>query len=75
MLKGQKIYDSHTIDRFIKKEIIEKGRALGIDYGLTRTCYDPTPDGIPCGACDACLLRLKGFQEAGLEDPLDYPRG
>jgi 7-cyano-7-deazaguanine synthase len=56
-----------------KKEIIEKGRALGVDYSLTRTCYDPTPEGIPCGSCDACLLRLKGFQEAGLEDPLAYP--
>ena len=56
-----------------KKEIIEKGRALGVDYGLTRTCYDPTPEGVPCGACDACLLRLKGFQEVGLEDPLVYP--
>ena len=56
-----------------KKEIIEKGRALGVDYGMTRTCYDPTPEGVPCGACDACLLRLKGFQDAGLEDPLTYP--
>ncbi len=75
-VEGAKKFTIHTplID-LSKKEIIEKGRALGIDYGLTRTCYDPTPDGIPCGACDACLLRLKGFQEAGLEDPLDYPRG
>lgn len=56
-----------------KKEIIEQGQALGVDYSMTRTCYDPTPEGIPCGACDACLLRLKGFDEAGLKDPLSYP--
>ena len=56
-----------------KQEIIERGLTLGVDYSLTRTCYDPTPDGVPCGACDACLLRLKGFREAGLEDPLVYP--
>ena len=56
-----------------KKEIIEMGLTLGVDYSLTRTCYDPTPDGVPCGACDACQLRLKGFQEAGIDDPLAYP--
>ena len=56
-----------------KKEIIERGITLGVNYSLTRTCYDPTPDGVPCGACDACLMRLKGFREAGIEDPLVYP--
>ncbi len=56
-----------------KKQIIEAGVALGVDYGLTSTCYDPNPDdGTPCGQCDACQLRLKGFREAGLEDPLRY---
>jgi 7-cyano-7-deazaguanine synthase len=61
-----------------KREIIEQGLALGLDYGITRTCYDPAPDGAACGRCDACLLRLKGFREAGLEDPAPYqtvPRG
>ena len=55
-----------------KHEIIEQGLALGVDYGITRTCYDPSPDGAACGRCEACLLRLKGFREAGLEDPAPY---
>ena len=55
-----------------KREIIERGLALGVDYGITRTCYDPAPDGAACGRCDACTLRLKGFREAGLEDPAPY---
>ncbi|MFL5496450.1 MAG: 7-cyano-7-deazaguanine synthase QueC [Gemmatimonadales bacterium] len=55
-----------------KREIIAQGRALGIDYGLTSSCYDPAPDGSPCGHCEACLLRLKGFEEAGMSDPLIY---
>lgn len=53
----------------IKAEIIEKGVALGVDYGLTLSCYDPNAEGAPCGGCDACALRQKGFQEAGCEDP------
>ncbi len=55
-----------------KGEIIQLGLALGVDYGLTSTCYDPADDGAPCGRCDACRLRLKGFAEAGEEDPLPY---
>ena len=55
-----------------KREIIELGMAHGVDYGLTRTCYDPAPDGAACGRCDACQLRLKGFREAGLTDPAPY---
>ena len=55
-----------------KREIIEQGLALGVDYGITRTCYDPAPDGAACGRCEACTLRLKGFREAGLEDPAPY---
>jgi 7-cyano-7-deazaguanine synthase len=55
-----------------KREIIAQGRALGIDYGLTSSCYDPGPDGSACGHCEACLLRLKGFEEAGMSDPLVY---
>ncbi|NEX15832.1 MAG: 7-cyano-7-deazaguanine synthase QueC [Halochromatium sp.] len=53
-----------------KAEIIAKGTALGVDYALTSSCYDPGPDGRPCGQCDSCLLREKGFREAGLDDPL-----
>jgi 7-cyano-7-deazaguanine synthase len=56
-----------------KAEIITLGRSLGVDYALTTSCYDPAADGTPCGACDACRLRLKGFSEAGLPDPLKYP--
>ncbi|MDA8163403.1 MAG: 7-cyano-7-deazaguanine synthase QueC [Desulfobacteraceae bacterium] len=55
-----------------KKEIIRKGLALGVDYGLTHSCYDPDAEGRACGACDACRLRLKGFAEAGVKDPVAY---
>jgi 7-cyano-7-deazaguanine synthase len=57
-----------------KREIVLKGQELGVDYALTSTCYDPSPDGLACGRCDACLLRLKGFREAGVEDPGRYAR-
>jgi len=53
-----------------KADIIRRGVALGLDYGLTTSCYDPSPDGIPCGRCDSCVLRAKGFNEAGVADPL-----
>ena len=53
-----------------KAEIIRRGVELGLDYGLTHSCYDPGPDGRPCGRCDSCALRAKGFHEAGLADPL-----
>jgi 7-cyano-7-deazaguanine synthase len=57
-----------------KAEIIKKGLELGIDYALTHSCYDPAPDGFACGKCDSCLLRLKGFAEAGARDPVQYAR-
>ena len=53
-----------------KAEIIRRGLALGLDYGLTHSCYDPGPAGRPCGRCDSCVLRAKGFSEASLADPL-----
>jgi len=53
-----------------KADIIRKGLALGLDYGLTHSCYDPAPDGRPCGHCDSCQLRAAGFAEAGVADPL-----
>jgi 7-cyano-7-deazaguanine synthase len=53
-----------------KAQIIAKGLELGVDYSLTSSCYDPGPNGAPCGACDSCLLRQKGFRENGIEDPL-----
>ena len=55
-----------------KSEIILNGLQLGVDYSLTSSCYDPLKDGVPCGHCDACILRLKGFQEADTLDPLSY---
>jgi len=55
-----------------KAQIIKKGLSLGVDYGMTHSCYDPDPRGRPCGMCDSCRLRLKGFREAGLRDPLSY---
>ncbi|MEQ8850015.1 7-cyano-7-deazaguanine synthase QueC [Botrimarina sp.] len=58
--------------RLTKAEIIRRGVELGVDYGLTHTCYSPTDGGLACGRCDACRLRLKGFAEAGLADPVGY---
>ncbi len=55
-----------------KAQIIERGLALGVDYALTHSCYDPATDGTACGQCDSCLLRLKGFAEAGAVDPVRY---
>ena len=58
--------------RLTKAQIVALGSELGLDYGITSTCYDPDPDGAACGRCEACLLRLKGFEEAGLRDPARY---
>ena len=58
--------------RLTKAEIIGKGLALGVDYGRTHSCYDPTDEGLACGLCDSCRLRLKGFAEAGVPDPVKY---
>jgi len=55
-----------------KAQIIKTGLKLGVDYSLTHSCYDPTREGLACGRCDSCLLRLKGFAEAGARDPLPY---
>ena len=57
-----------------KAEIIKTGLQLGLDYSLTHSCYDPSTDGLPCGKCDSCRLRLKGFAEAGVRDPLHYAK-
>ncbi len=56
--------------RLSKADIVRRGAALGLDYGLTVTCYDPGPRDRPCGRCDSCRLRARGFEEAGLPDPL-----
>ena len=63
----------HTpLIRLTKAQIIAEGTRRGVDYGLTHSCYDPSPVGISCGRCESCLLRRRGFREAGLEDPLPY---
>jgi 7-cyano-7-deazaguanine synthase len=72
-VEGRLDYAVHTpLIELSKARIIRRGTALGVDYGLTHTCYDPDPSGLSCGRCDACRLRLKGFAEAGLADPLKY---
>lgn len=58
--------------KMTKAEIIHAGLSLGVNYALTSSCYDPAPDGTPCGSCDSCILRRKGFRENGIEDPLRY---
>jgi 7-cyano-7-deazaguanine synthase len=55
-----------------KAQIVRRGVELGVDYSLTHSCYDPTPEGLACGRCDSCLLRKKGFAEAGVADPTRY---
>ena len=66
-------YKIHTpLINLTKSKIIIKGLDLNVDYSMTSSCYDPTDKGYPCGLCDACQLRLKGFKEAGLKDPLVY---
>ncbi len=70
-VEGRQRMKMHTpLIALTKAQIIAKGLALGVDYGLTSSCYDPGPEGRPCRECDACLLRQKGFAEAGLSDPL-----
>ncbi len=58
--------------RFSKSEIIRNAVELNVDLSLTHSCYDPSPEGLACGGCDSCLLRLKGFREAGIKDPIRY---
>jgi 7-cyano-7-deazaguanine synthase len=72
-VEGQLKFTIHTplID-LTKAKIIRRGMELGVDYSLTHSCYDPNVQGIACGRCDACQLRIKGFQEAGLKDPVEY---
>lgn len=55
-----------------KEQIILRGRELGVDYGLTHSCYDPTPEGLACGRCDSCTIRMEAFDRLGLEDPMAY---
>jgi len=72
-VEGTLKFHIHTpLIQLTKAEIIRRGVQLGVDYGLTHTCYSPDVNGISCGRCDACQLRIKGFAEAGLSDPIGY---
>jgi 7-cyano-7-deazaguanine synthase len=72
-VQGRSKIRIHTpLIKLAKSEIIRTGLRLGIDYAVTHSCYDPTAEGLACGACDSCLIRLKGFAEAGASDPLRY---
>jgi 7-cyano-7-deazaguanine synthase len=72
-VSGKGKYCIHTpVIEMTKGQIIRRGTQLGVDYSLTHSCYDPSEDGFACGKCDTCRLRLKGFAEAGLIDPVRY---
>jgi 7-cyano-7-deazaguanine synthase len=72
-VEGRQRLTIHTpLIRLSKAEIVRRGLELGVDFSLTISCYDPSPEGLACGHCDACLLRLKGFAEAGASDPVAY---
>jgi 7-cyano-7-deazaguanine synthase len=71
-VEGRQRLKIHTpLIAMTKAQIIAKGIELGVDYGLTSSCYDPSKTGVPCGQCDSCVLRRKGFSENGIEDPLE----
>ena len=69
-VEGKPLHVLAPLVQLSKANIIRRGIALGVDYALTHSCYDPAPDGRPCGRCDSCVLRARGFSEAGIEDPL-----
>ena len=71
--EGRELEVAAPLIELNKSEIITLGLELGLDYGLTRSCYDPLPDGSPCGHCDSCFYRRRGFSDIGAVDPLPYP--
>ncbi len=72
-VEGRARVTIHTpLMRLTKADIVRLGRSLGLDLGLTHSCYDPDPEGLACGHCDSCILRRKGFDEAGVPDPTRY---
>ena len=73
-VEGRRFQIHTPLIKFSKADIIRKAVELGVDLSLTHSCYDPTPEGLACGECDSCLLRLKGFREAGLTDPIRYAK-
>ncbi len=74
-VEGKERFKIHTpLIKLTKAEIIQKGLELGVDYSMTHSCYNPGEDGKSCGVCDSCQLRLKGFQDAGVQDPIEYSK-
>ena len=73
-VEGRRFHIHTPLIKFSKAEIICKAIELGVGLSLTHSCYDPSPEGLACGECDSCLLRLKGFREAGIEDPIQYAK-
>jgi 7-cyano-7-deazaguanine synthase len=71
---GQKLKIHTPLIQMNKSQIIQKGIELGVNYSLTHSCYDPSASGEACGECDSCLLRLKGFRDAGVKDPVRYKK-
>jgi 7-cyano-7-deazaguanine synthase len=71
-VEGRRFQIHTPLIKFSKAEIIRKAVEFGVDLSMTHSCYDPLPQGLACGECDSCLLRLKGFREAGLKDPIRY---
>jgi 7-cyano-7-deazaguanine synthase len=73
-VEGGRFHIHTPLIKFSKAEIIRKAVELGVDLSLTHSCYDPSAEGLACGQCDSCLLRLKGFREAGLKDSIRYAK-
>jgi 7-cyano-7-deazaguanine synthase len=71
-VEGRRFHIHTPLIKFSKAEIVRKAVELGVDLSLTHSCYDPSREGLACGQCDSCLLRLKGFREAGIKDPIRY---
>jgi 7-cyano-7-deazaguanine synthase len=73
-VEGRRFQIHTPLIKFSKADIVRKATELGVDLSLTHSCYDPTPEGLACGECDSCILRLKGFLEAGIRDPIRYAK-
>lgn len=73
-VEGRRFHIHTPLIKFSKAEIIRKASQLSVDLSLTHSCYDPSPEGLACDECDSCLLRLKGFREAGIKDPIQYAK-
>jgi len=73
-VEGRRFKIHTPLIKLSKADLIRKALELGVDLSLTHSCYDPTPEGLACGKCDSCFLRLKGFREAGIKDPIRYAK-